>query len=163
MLWHRTIYSLLILAGGCFLGKLSAIILMGVALIRNIILLILSYKTKLPKPVKITIFSALAVSLIVLNIVFWENWLSLLSMATGLVFLIAFIQSKPVNVRRISVAAASLSIIYYILIFSPTNAVINIAVLISSTVGLARFDRKKKEKETVDSRYKNVIDLPVTN
>jgi|GEM_PF-3087735 len=151
ILWHRTIYSLLIFAGGCFLGKLPAIIMMGVALIRNIILLILSYKTKISKVIKNLIFTALAASLVALNIIFWENYLSILSIALGLAYLIAFIQSKPINVRRMSIVGASISIVFYILVFSPTNALINIAVLISSIVGLYRLDRHKNKVSEVSA------------
>jgi len=145
MLWHRTIYSLLIFAGGVFLGKLPAMIMMGVAFVRNFILLGLAYKTKISQPLKWSVFAALAASLVALNIIFWENVLSILSIAVGIAFLIAFIQVKPANVRRVSIVAASLSIVFYILVFSPVNAVINVAVLVSSCVGLARYDRRKKK------------------
>jgi len=144
MLWHRTIYSLLIFGGGCFLGKLPAMIIMGVAFLRNVVLLILSYRAKISKIMKWSVFAVLASTLIALNIIFWENYLSILSIAVGLAFLTAFIQSKPVNVRRVSVGAAALAIVFYILVFAPVNAVINLAVLISSIVGLVRFDKRKK-------------------
>lgn len=144
ILWHRTIYSLLIFGGGCFLGKLPAMIMMGVAFIRNLILLLLSFKSELSKLVKWSVFALLAVSLIILNIIFWENYLSLLSIAVGLAFLTAFIQSKPVNVRKVSIVAAAISIVFYILVFAPVNALINVAVLISAIVGLVRLDKKQK-------------------
>ena len=143
ILWHRTIYALLIFGGGVFLGKLPAMIMMGVGFIRSLILLVLSYQPQTPQMIKRLIYAALAVSLVVLNIVFWENFLSLLSIAVGLAFLTAFIQPKPVNVRRVSIVAAGLAIAFYIMMFSPVNAVINLAVLISSIVGLARLDRGK--------------------
>ena len=106
ILWHRSIYSLLIFAGGCFLGALPAMIMMGVAFVRNFILLLLSYKKDASKAIKISIFAVLAASLIALNIIFWENILSILSIAVGIAFLIAFIQSKASNVRRVSIVAA---------------------------------------------------------
>ena len=145
ILWHRTIYSLLIFGCGCFLGVLPAIIMMGVAFLRNLILLLLSFKTKISKLAKGWIFAALAASLIALNIIFWENYLSLLSIAVGLAFLTAFIQSNPANVRRVSIVAASLAIVFYVLVFSPVNAIINIAVLTSSIVGLVRLDKRGKK------------------
>ena len=153
MLWHRTIYSLLIFGGICFLGKLPAMIMTGVAFVRNGVLLGISYKANISKKIKWSIFAALAASLIALNIVFWENFLSILSIAVGLAFLTAFIQSKPVNVRRVSIGAAALAIIFYILVFSPVNAVINVAVLVSSIVGLVRFDKKKVQNKKQQYSY----------
>ena len=145
ILWHRVIYSILIFAGGCFLGKLPAIIMMGVAFLRNAVLLILSYRAKTPPIMRWSVFAVLAASLIALNIIFWENYLSILSIAVGLAFLTAFIQSKAVNIRRVSVLAACIAIVFYTLLFSPVNALINVAVLISSIVGLVRLDRQKKK------------------
>jgi hypothetical protein len=149
ILWQRLIYALFVFAGGVFLGKVSAMIMLGVAFIRNFILLLLSYNDSGKKGfqiVKWSTFTILAVSLIALNIIFWENYLSILSMIDGLIFLTAFIQSKAVNVRRITIAGAISSIIFFILIFSPVNVAINIAVLISSIVGLVKIDKKAKQK-----------------
>jgi len=144
ILWHRSIFSLLLFGGVCFLGKWPAMIMIGMGFVRSVILLILSYKTEISKLVKWSVFAVLAVSLVALNIIFWENYLSLLSIAVGMAFLTAFIQSNPANVRRVSILAASLAIVFYILMFLPVNAVINISVLVSSIVGLARLDRKKQ-------------------
>jgi len=144
ILWHRSIFSLLLFGGVCFIGKLPAMIMIGMGFVRSLVLLFLSYKTKISGSIKWSVFGVLAVSLIALNIIFWENYLSVLSIAVGLAFLTAFIQSKPANVRRVSIVAASLAIIFYILSFLPVNAFINLSVLISSIVGLMRLDRKKK-------------------
>ena len=143
ILWHRSIFSLLLFAGVCFLGRLPAMIMIGVGFLRSVVLLILSFKPETSRMVKWSVFAVLAVSLIVLNIIFWENYLSLLSIAVGLTFLIAFIQTKPANVRRVSIAAAGLAIVFYILMFLPVNALINVSVLISSIVGLVRLDQRK--------------------
>lgn len=143
ILWHRTLYSLLLFGGVCFVGKLPAMIMIGMGFVRSLILLILSFKAAIQRWIKWLVFGILAASLIALNIIFWENYLSLLSIAVGLAFLTAFIQEKPVNVRRVSIVAAGIAIIFYILMFLPVNAMINLAVLISSIVGLFRLDRKK--------------------
>lgn len=148
ILWHRSIYALLVFAGGVFLGKASVMIMLGVAFLRNLILLFLSYRNSSKaafKKIKWMIFIGLAASLIALNIIFWENYLSLLSMADGLIFLTAFIQTEPVNVRRISIVGASTSIVFFVLIFSPVNVVINLAVLISSIMGLLKIDKQKNK------------------
>jgi hypothetical protein len=153
ILWHRSIYALLVFAGGVFLGKASVMVMLGVSVLRNIILLGLSYhdnnekKNKsLFKKIKWTTFALLAASLIALNAVFWEGYLSILSMVDGLIFLTAFIQSNPANVRRITIFGAISSVAYFVLIFSPVNIVINLAVLVSSIVGLVKLDKKQKEK-----------------
>ena len=117
--------------------------MIGMGFVRSVVLLILSYKTKISGSIKWSVFAILGVSLAALNIIFWEGYLSLLSIAVGMAFLTAFIQSKPANVRRVSILAASLAIVFYILSFLPVNAFINLSVLISSIVGLARLDRKK--------------------
>ena len=144
ILWHRSFYSLLLLCGTFFLWKLPAIIMVGVGLLRTLVLLYLSYKSKVSKNTKRWVFAGLAAILITLNIIFWENVLSILSIAVGLAYLIAFIQQKPVNIRHITVAAASIGIVFYILVFSPMNAVINLSVLISTVVALFRIDKPKK-------------------
>lgn len=147
ILWHRSVYALLVFVGGIFLGKASVIIMLGIAFVRNLILLLLSYHDSNKsafKKIKWATFAVLAISLIALNIIFWENYLSLLSMADGLIFLTAFIQTKPANVRRISIVGAFTSIIFFILIFSPINVVINLSVLISSIIGLLKIDKQKK-------------------
>lgn len=143
ILWHRTLYSLLLFGGVCFVGKLPAMIMIGMGFVRSLVLLILSFKAEIQRWIKWLVFGILAASLIALNVIFWENYLSLLSIAVGLAFLTAFIQEKPVNVRRVSIAAAGIAIVFYILMFLPVNAMINLAVLISSIVGLFRLDRKK--------------------
>jgi len=148
ILWHRTIYSLLIFAGGCFLGKVPAMIMMGVAFLRNTVLLGVSYKSDLSRIWKWSIFAFLAVTLIALNAIFWENLLSILSIAVGLAFLTAFIQSKPVNMRRVSIGAALIAVVFYTLVFSPVNVFINIAVFISSIVGIVRLDKEHTKKAT---------------
>jgi len=119
-------------------------IMIGMGFVRSVVLLIMSYKSEIKAGVKWSVFGVLAVSLVALNIIFWDGFLSVLSMAVGLAFLTAFIQSKPANVRRVSILAASLAIVFYILSFLPVNAAINLSVLISSIVGLVRLDRKKK-------------------
>jgi len=144
ILWHRSIYSLLLFGGVCFIGKLPAMIMIGMGFVRNLVLLVLSYKTEISKAIKWSVFGVLVATLVALNIIFWEGYLSILSIIVGLAFLIAFIQSKPANVRRVSIAAAGIAIIFYILSFLPVNAFINLAVLISSIVGLIRLDRRKK-------------------
>ena len=155
ILWHRSIYALLVFAGGIFLGKASVMIMLGVAFVRNLILLFLAHRhsSKVAfQRIKWATFGVLAVSLVALNMIFWEGYLSILSAADGLIFLTAFIQSKPINVRRITIVGALCSIVYFVLIFSPVNVAINIAVLISSIVGLVRLDKslarsaQKKQK-----------------
>lgn len=158
ILWHRSIYSILVFAGGIFLGQASAIIMLGVAFVRNLILLGLSYKTSSKatfKKIKWTIFVVLAISLVALNMIFWENYLSILSMADGLIFLTAFIQSKPINVRRISIIGASTSIVFFVLVFSPVNVAINIAVLVSSIVGLVKYDRQSRKQNEAKTTARN--------
>jgi len=148
ILWHRSIYALLVFGGGVFLGKASVMIMLGVAFVRNLILLLLAHKNSDKaafQRIKWATFALLAASLIALNLLFWESYLSILSMADGLIFLTAFIQSRPVNVRRITVLGALSSIVFFVLVFSPVNVVINLAVLISSIVGLVKLDSKNKK------------------
>ena len=144
ILWHRSLYSLLLFAGVCFLGEISAMIMVGVGFLRTFVLLLLSYRTKNSDTLNWVVFALLATVLVVLNFIFWENYLNILGIAVGLTFLFAFIQEKPATIRRVSIAAASIAIVFYTLLFSPVNALINLAVLISSIVGLFRLDKKKK-------------------
>lgn len=147
ILWHRSLYAILVFAGAVALGQPSAMIMLGVSFIRNIILLSLSFssaRTLALKRIRWATFSLLAASLVTLNLVFWDGYLSILSIVDGFIFLIAFIQTKPVNVRRICVIGSLSSITFFILIFSPVNVVINLMVLISSIMGLVKIDKQSK-------------------
>ena len=142
MLWHRSLYSLLLFAGACFLAELPAMIMIGIGFLRTLVLLILSYRENAKQRTRIIVFCVLAALLIGLNIIFWEGWLSILSIAVGILFLFAFIQTKSKNVRRITCVAATVAIVFYMASFMLVNALINLAVLISSIVGIFRLDKK---------------------
>ena len=141
ILLHRSTYALLVFAGSVFLGIASAMIMLGVAFVRNMILLLLSFRDV--RVLKYVAFVILAISLITLNLIFWQSHLSILCIADGLIYLTAFIQSRPVNVRRICMVGSVTSITFFILIFSPVNIFISLAMLISSIIGLIRIDKKK--------------------
>ena len=145
MLWHRSLYSLLLFAGVCFLGELPAMIMIGIGFVRTLVLLILSYKENATQRTRVIIFVTLALALIGLNIGFWEGWLSALSIAVGILFLLAFIQTQSKNVRRVTIVASSVAIVFYLLSFMLVNALINLAVLISTIVGILRLDKRERK------------------
>ena len=83
--------------------------------------------------------------IVVLNIIYWNNLLNLYSIVLGTLNIITFMQTKASTIRKYSVVTGILSIIYYILLNSPINAITDTVGLISTIIGIIRLDVKKKE------------------
>lgn len=142
----RNIATIFVFVGLFFLGNISAIIMCGAGVIRNLVSL---YFAKKPdtKKIKKYISSILIVCLLILlNIVFWNNWYNLYSIILGAFNVFTFMQEKPSTIRICSVIAEILAITYYSLLFTPINIVIECVGLISAIVGIIRLDIRKREK-----------------
>jgi hypothetical protein len=127
-----------------FLWSFSAMILVGVATVRCITSLLFAIYLNTPKWVFYVTNCVLATAIIALNIVFWQGYLSILSMIVGIGFIISYMQTTPKNIRRTIVPIRIISTIYYFLLFAPVNAVIELTALASAIIGIIRFDTKKK-------------------
>ena len=68
---------------------------------------------------------------------------NLYSIVLGTVTLITFMQSKTSTIRKMSVVTEILTIIYFSLLLSPINMVIEITGLVSAIIGIIRLDIKK--------------------
>lgn len=141
----RNFATLFVFIGLCFLGNVSAILFCIVGLIRNLITLYYAYKPNYNKELKYISSVLLILLLIVLNIIYWNNFMNLFSIILGSLSVITFMQTKPSTVRKMSVILKILSIIYYTLLLSPTNIVIEIIGVTSAIVGIIRLDRKESE------------------
>ena len=133
--------------GLCFLGNISAIIFCGAGVIRNLVSLYFAYKPDTKKSLKYIASILIILLLVVLNIIYWKNLYNLYSIMLGTLAVITFMQEKASTIRKLSVVAEILSIIYYSLLLSPTNVVIEVVGLISAIVGIVRLDLKKSKKE----------------
>ena len=145
---HRNIATLMIFIGLCFLGELSAIIMIGAGVIRNLVSLYFAIKPNTKKVYKI-IACLLIIGLIIgLNIYFWENYYNLFSIFIGCLLVVTFMQERPNIIRILTVIVDIISIVYYILLISPINLVIEVVSLVAAVVGIIRLDIKKKTKIT---------------
>ena len=128
--------------GLCFLGNVSAIIMCFAGVIRNLVTLYFAYKPNAKKIYKIISSISIVLLLIVLNIIYWTNYYNILSIIVGTFAVITFMQEKASTIRKLSVITEILYIIYYGLLLSPLNVVIEVIGLTSAVVGIIRIDRK---------------------
>ena len=135
--------------GLCFLGNISAIIFCGAGVIRNLVSLYFAYKPDTKKSIKYIASTLIVVLLAVLNIIYWKNLYNLFSIFLGTFLVITFMQEKSSTIRKLSVMAEILAIIYYAILLSPTNVIIEIIGLISAIVGIIRLDLNKKVANTI--------------
>ncbi len=139
----RNFATLFVFIGLCFLQNISAIIFCGAGVIRNLITLYFAYKPNANRYLKYCLSLLLILFIIVLNIIYWENLFNLYSIVLGAIAVITFMQTKASTIRKFSVFSEILSIIYYLLLFSPINVAIEVTGLISAILGILRLDRKK--------------------
>ena len=139
----RNIATLFVFIGLIIYGNVSAIIFCGVGAIRNLVALYFAYKPNTNKIYKYIASVVLALILVVLNIIYWKNYLNIFSIVIGILAIITFMQTKASTIRKLSVSLEILSISYYGLLLSPTNVAIDVIGLISAIVGIIRLDREK--------------------
>lgn len=157
--------------GLCFLGQPSAIILNGVGVLRSIMVIAFGIKPNVNKRLKYSLVSALLALLVILNIVFWQSFYNLLSIIIAGTLIITYIQRDAKTIRTMVCGVSIVSAIYYTLIQSPMNAIIDLIGFMSSIVGIFRIDMKssvcgcQKETEATihDSNADGVEDNPALN
>ena len=140
----RNFATLFVFIGLCFFGNISAIIFCGAGVIRNLITLYFAYKPNSNKVLKYVSSVLLILLIIILNIIYWKNLFNIYSILLGAVAVITFMQTKTSTIRKMSVFAEILSIIYYALLLSPINTVIEVIGLTSAIIGIIRLDMKEK-------------------
>ena len=64
----------------------------------------------------------------------------------GTLAVFTFMQEKSSSIRKLSVVSEVLSIIYFCLLVSPINIVIEVIGLVSAIVGIIRIDIKSKKQ-----------------
>lgn len=146
----RNIATLHVFTGLCFLGNLSAIIMCGAGIVRNAVSLYFSFKPKTKNIIRYLLFLIIAILLVVLNIIFWENYYNLLSIFLGLMLIYTFMQVKPAKIRIWSIISGVVAIVYFCLLFSPINIIIEYVGVISALVGIIRLDRNKNKEKSFD-------------
>ena len=146
ILLFRNFATLSIFIGLCFLGNISAIIMCGAGVIRNLITLIIAKKNITNKNVKLIWSIFIILLIIILNIIYWSNYLNILSIVVGICNVVTFMQSSAKKMRYYSVVSEIISIIYFGLLLSPVNIVIECTGLISAIIGIIRLDKKNYEK-----------------
>lgn len=139
-----TLATLFVLIGMCVYGNVSSIILCAVGLLRNLVTLYYAYKPDTKRIVKLIASIILIAMLITFNIIFWDNYLNILSMIIGITAVITFMQKNAAIIRKLSVLFELLLITYFALLLSPINVIMEILGLTSVIVGIIRLDIKKK-------------------
>ncbi|MBQ8844463.1 MAG: YgjV family protein [Clostridia bacterium] len=146
----RNIATLHVFTGLCFLGNLSAIIMCGAGIIRNAVSLYFSIKPETKNVIKYFLFSIISLLLVALNIIFWENYYNLFSIFIGLMLIYTFMQVNPAKIRVWSIISGVFAVVYFCLLFSPINIVIELVGVISAIVGIIRLDRNKNKDKSFD-------------
>lgn len=141
---HRNIATFFSFASLCFLGNISAIIMCGAGVVRNLTSLYFISKENVNKNIKLIASILIVILLIVLNIIFWNNILNIFSIVVGTMNVVTFMQENAKLIRKFSVISGTLAIIYYCLLVSPVSALIEVFGLTSAVVGIIRLDIKKK-------------------
>ena len=85
--------------------------------------------------------------LIILNIVFWENYLNIFSIVFGISMVISFMQKEAKTIRKISILVGIIGITYYALLQTPINIVIEAVGMGSAIVGIIRLDIGQNPKQ----------------
>ena len=140
----RNIATFFVFAGLCFLGNISATIMCGAGVVRNLTSLYFAYNPKTKKSIKVLASCFIVLLLVGLNIYYWNNWLNIISILVGTLNVIAFMQEKASTIRKLSILSEVVAITYYVLLLSPINMIIEVFGLVSAIVGIFRLDRKKK-------------------
>ncbi len=143
LLIFRNVATFFSFASLCFLGNLSAIIMCGAGVIRNLTSLYFATKGG-SKKMKLVASILIVVLLIVLNIIYWNNLYNIFSIIVGTMNVVTFMQDDAKSIRKFSIISGTLATTYCFLIFAPVNAIIELFGLVSAIVGIIRLDRKKK-------------------
>ena len=142
---YRCVATLCTFVGVCFFGDMSAIVLNATSQIRSIVAL---YSACHPRPIKsveMVLCGYTIFVLLFLNLAFWQGYLSILSIAVGVLKLFSFVQKTPKLIRVLSAGACIMAAVYYSLLMSPINIAIEVFSLIAVIVGMIRFDFKKQD------------------
>ena len=144
LMWWNTIGIASGLIGAIFLGIAPVIILMAISLARNIVILIFSYYQKVKLSISLTCLIVLSIAFVVANAIFWGNWLSGMSIAVGIGFLIGFFQTTPKKMRLgISIVRIP-AFIFSILTTNLVQGITELFAFISGVIAIKRLDIKKK-------------------
>ena len=141
---YKGISTLFSLIGLCFLGQPSAIILNAIGVLRSSMVIAFGLKPDINKKLKYSLVSTLIIILITLNIVFWQGFYTILSILIGSTLIITYIQKDAYTIRTMVCGVSIVSAIYYTLIQSPLNAIIDLIGFMSSIIGIFRLDLKSK-------------------
>lgn len=127
-----------------FLHNSSAIILCLVGILRDILSLV---SPRIKKDYIRSFFVALLVFILVFaNILFWDNYLNILSMIMGILNIICFMQKNTKTIRRLSSIIEFIAIVYFALLLSPINVISEIISFVSIIYATIKLDIMKKMK-----------------
>ena len=140
----RNIATFFSFVGLCFLGNISAIIMCGAGVIRNLTSLYFITRDKVNKNIKLLASVFIVILLIILNIIYWKDIYNIFSIVVGTMNVVTFMQENAKLIRKFSVVSGTFATIYCLLIYSPINALIELLGLVSAIVGIIRLDVKKR-------------------
>ena len=155
---YKGISTLVSFCGLCFLGSIPALILNGISVLRSVMVMFFIYKPEIKKIEKYGLTSALFVLLVILNIIFWENIYNLFGILIATALILTYIQSNPKTLRIMVCCVSLFSAIFYLLLQSPMNAIIDLFGCCSALVGIFRIDLKCNTEEITTETEKDASD-----
>lgn len=148
---YKGISTLISFFGLCFLGQIPAIILNGISVLRSIMVMFFIYHPNLKKQTKCLLTCSLLVILVTLNILLWENIYNLFSILIATALIFTYIQKNPHTLRIMICIVSLFSAVFYLLIQSPMNCVIDLFGCCSALVGIFRIDLKKQTESNTNA------------
>jgi len=147
LMWWNTVGMFFGVVGAIFLGFASVIILMTINFSRNVTVLIFSYFPNAKQRIFWSFGAALIIAVTTANLIFWENWLSGMSIAVGIGFIVAFFQMTPKRMRFGLCIMRFPACAFAILTTNLVQAVTETVAFTSGLIAIIRLDMKKKPKE----------------
>ena len=154
LMWWNTTGMFVSFIFTFFLGVVPVIILVGINLARNIAVLIFSHFKHVDKRIEWAVAILLVVALVTGNVVFWDGWMSIFSIAVGTGFIVAFFQPTPKRMRFGLACVRFPAATFHFLAGNFMQVVTELVVFTSGLIGIIRLDIKRK----VDDKPEDVIE-----
>ena len=154
LLWVRSFSVGAAFVGSLFLWSIPVVISFSISIVRIAFALYYAYKPNLKAWIKYGVCVFLFAALVAFNLVFWNGYLSVLSIIYGTLGIITFMQKNARLIRFVSLFFAGFGVVYFLLALSPISAIIDSIAFITAIVGIVRLDLKKKEKVIENNNFK---------
>ena len=146
LLWLRNISVWFAFIGSLFLWSIPVIISFSISIIRIGFALFNAYKPDLKKWLKYGVCIVLFIALVTFNVVFWNGYLSILSMVYGTLGIVTFMQNSAKMIRCVSLMFAGFGVVYFLFALSPISVIVDGIAFVTAVIGIVRLDIRKNSK-----------------